>query len=190
MTQLAVQNDVDVASDTKAVPASLFKAHEDRIDQLETFAGAGSVTEVTAQLPLEVTNGTDTPDITIRDASQAEKGVVTLANQVAVDNGDATKVVTADYLKATNDIVQQLDSADEISVVGDGNAISVNSVSAGGVNTYTVSAAIASDSQQGVIQIATDSEVQAGTVNDKVVTPFEVAQHYLPLNFSALNSIP
>ena len=190
ITQLAAQADVDTAQTNKAVPAVLFKVHEDRIDALEAFAGAGSVTEVTGVDPIEVANTTDTPVISVKSATAAQIGVVTLADAAALAAGSPVKVLTGEHYKVLNDRVDSLESADDINVIGDGNAVSVSSSSAAGVTTFTVASQTASDAQEGVVQLATASEVESGTDATKATTSYGVAQTYLIKDFANLGVLP
>jgi len=190
IVRLAVQADVDTASTDTAVPSILFKGHEDRIAAVETFAGAGSVTEVTGVDPIEVANTTDTPIISVKAATAAQIGVVRLADATDLAAGDASAVSTAAHHKILDDRIDSLEAADEISVIGDGNAVAVGAVSAGGVTTYTVSAQTTSDSREGVVQLATTAEVETGTDAAKAVTSYGAAQTYLIKNFANLSNIP
>ena len=73
-------------------------------DIIQSGAGDAGVTEVQGTLPIIVTDGdTDTPIVSIRTATSALDGAVTLASAQDVVDGATGKVVTADQLKKTND---------------------------------------------------------------------------------------
>lgn len=102
------------------------------------IASAGGVTAVTGTLPIEIdiaTNGADQPIVKVKDATTAATGVVRLADETAITNGTAGRVVTADQLKGyeielTNlpggttagDVIQWTGSAWEISNEIDGGS--------------------------------------------------------------------
>jgi hypothetical protein len=190
IVRLAVQADIDTASTDTAVPSVLFKGHEDRIAAVELFAGAGSVTEVTGVDPIEVANTTDTPVISVKAATAAQIGVVRLADAADLAAGDASAVSTAAHHKILNDRIDTLEAADAINVIGDGNAVAVGSSSAGGVTTFTVATQTASDALEGVVQLATNTEVEAGADATKATTSYGVAQTYLIKNFANLSNLP
>ena len=73
-------------------------------DVIQSGTGDVGVTEVQGTLPIIVTDGdTDTPVVSVRDATTAVNGVVTLASAQDVVDGSTGVVVTADQLKTTND---------------------------------------------------------------------------------------
>ena len=73
-------------------------------DIIQSGTGDSGVTEVQGTLPIIVTDGdTETPVVSVRDATTAVNGVVTLASAQDVVDGSTGVVVTADQLKTTND---------------------------------------------------------------------------------------
>ena len=73
-------------------------------DIIQSGAGDAGVTEVQGTLPIIITDGdTDTPIVSVRDATTAVNGVVQLASAQDVVDGAVGVVVTADQLKKTND---------------------------------------------------------------------------------------
>ena len=58
-------------------------------------AGGGTVTNVSGVAPIQVTNGTSTPSISIDDASLTVKGAVTLADSTAASPSTSTAAVAA-----------------------------------------------------------------------------------------------
>lgn len=55
-------------------------------------------------------------------------------------------------------------------------------------NTGKISVNNATNSQKGVIQIATDSDISTGTATDKAVTPKQLADTYIPLSQKGANN--
>ena len=143
----------------------------------------GTVTDITATLPLESDGDLVTPVLTINQARTTTaattaadgKGtagaVAKLAEATDVAHttgtGDATAVVTADLLKATNDIVEGL-------VVSGGAVTTVTTTDADANGALTISPtsgnvvveiATAEDdgSSYGVVSVASDSDITNGT---------------------------
>ena len=153
----------------------------------------GTVTDITATLPLESDGDPVTPVLTINQARTTTaattaadgKGtagaVAKLAEATDVAHttgtGDATAVVTADLLKATNDIVEGL-------VVSGGAVTTVTTTDADGNGALTISPtsgnvvveiATAEDdgSSYGVVSVATDSDITNGTAGAGAVVTAE-----------------
>ena len=153
----------------------------------------GTVTDITATLPLESDGDPVTPVLTINQARTTTaattaadgKGtagaVAKLAEATDVAHttgtGDATAVVTADLLKATNDIVEGL-------VVSGGAVTTVTTTDADANGALTISPtsgnvvveiATAEDdgSTYGVVSVATDSDITNGTAGAGAVITAE-----------------
>ena len=153
----------------------------------------GTVTDITATLPLESDGDPVTPVLTINQArtttaaTTASDGkgtagaVAKLAEATDVAHttgtGDATAVVTADLLKATNDIVEGL-------VVSGGAVTTVTTTDADANGALTISPtsgnvvveiATAEDdgSSYGVVSVATDSDITNGTAGAGAVVTAE-----------------
>ena len=153
----------------------------------------GTVTDITATLPLESDGDPVTPVLTINQArtttaaTTASDGkgtagaVAKLAEATDVAHttgtGDATAVVTADLLKATNDIVEGL-------VVSGGAVTTVTTTDADGNGALTISptsgnvvveiATAENDgSTYGVVSVATDSDITNGTAGAGAVITAE-----------------
>ena len=153
----------------------------------------GTVTDITATLPLESDGDQVTPVLTINQArtttaataaadGKGTAGAVAKlaeATDVAHTTGtaDATAVVTADLLKATNDIVEGL-------VVSGGAVTTVTTTDADGNGALTISptsgnvvveiATAENDgSTYGVVSVATDSDITNGTAGAGAVITAE-----------------
>ena len=153
----------------------------------------GTVTDITATLPLESDGDPITPVLTINQARTETAATVAAdgkgtagavaklaeATDVAhtTGTGDATAVVTADLLKATNDIVEGL-------VVSGGAVTTVTTTNADGNGALTISPtsgnvvveiATAEDdgSSYGVVSVATDSDITNGTAGAGAVVTAE-----------------
>ena len=153
----------------------------------------GTVTDITATLPLESDGDPVTPVLTINQARTTTaattaadgKGtagaVAKLAEATDVAHttgtGDATAVVTADLLKATNDIVEGL-------VVSGGAVTTVTTTDADANGALTISPtsgnvvveiATAEDdgTTYGVVSVATDSDITNGTAGAGAVVTAE-----------------
>ena len=153
----------------------------------------GTVTDITATLPLESDGDPITPVLTINQARTETAATVAAdgkgtagavaklaeATDVAhtTGTGDATAVVTADLLKATNDIVEGL-------VVSGGAVTTVTTTDADANGALTISPtsgnvvieiATAEDdgSSYGVVSVATDSDITNGTAGAGAVVTAE-----------------
>lgn len=168
---------------------SLSAADKVKLDSMQDGADVGTVTEVTASLPLEVLNGTTEPVITIKPAGTAAVGVVRLADSTAITNGTSERVVDASQLKVVADEVVALDlKVDNLSLynfVGD-DPIQVN-VDASDNVTYSIKDA--TDSQKGAARFATNAEAEAGVAVDVYMSPSEVKAFYLTNDFTKLASV-
>ena len=148
---------------------------------------AGTVTGITATLPLEEDGDTVNPVITIRQArtsteattasdGKGTKGAVErLAENDDVKHtdgtGDAKAVVTADLLKATNDIVNSLALAPGgVTTVTSGNTDGNNALTASPTaGNVVLELKTATDSVYGVVQVADDSDITNGTAGATAV---------------------
>ena len=144
-------------------------------------ADAGTVTEVQASLPLESDGDTVTPVISIVEARTTTaagtaadgKGTAGAVHRLAesadvastTGTADPRAVVTADLLKATNDIVDGL-------ALAPGGVTTVTTTDANGNSALSISPTAgnvvielntASDAQYGVVQIASASDITNGT---------------------------
>nr|BDD47503.1 hypothetical protein 76 [Pelagibacteraceae bacterium] len=150
-------------------------------------ATAGTVTEVQASLPLESDGNKVTPVLSIveartltaaaasGDGKGTDGAVHRLAESTDVDSttgtGDPRAVVTADLLKATNDVVDALAlSPGGVTTVTttDANNNSALSISPTAGNVV-IELNTASDSQYGVVEIASASDITNGTAGASAV---------------------
>ena len=168
----------------------------------------GTVTDITATLPLESDGDPVTPVLTINqartetaatvaaDGKGTAGAVVKLAEATDVAHttgtGDATAVVTANLLKATNEIVEGL-------AVAAGGVTTVTTADANGNSALSVSPTsgnvvieieTADDSNYGVVQVASDSDIINGTSGPSAVVDASQLQDAIDnLPQTALNSI-
>ena len=171
---------------------------------------AGTVTDITATIPLECDGDTVNPVISILTARTATaagaagdgKGtagaVAKLAEAADVAHttgtGDATAVVTADLLKATNEIVEGLALAPGgVTTVtttdADGNSALSISPTAGNV-VIELSTAADDGSSYGVVQVANASDITNGTAGaSAVVDASQLADAIEPLPKTAVISV-
>ena len=147
----------------------------------------GTVTDITATLPLESDGDSVTPVLTINQARTTTaataaadgKGttgaVAKLAEATDVAHttgtGDTTAVVTADLLKATNEIVEGL-------ALAAGGVQTVTTADANGNSALTISPttgnvvveiSTSNDTTYGVVQIATATDITNGTAGASAV---------------------
>ena len=168
----------------------------------------GTVTNVTATLPLKSDSDPVDPVISIRQArtttgatsdadGEGTAGAVARLAEAAdvaatTGTGAATAVVTADLLKATNDIVNGLAlSPGGVTTVttADANTNSALSISPTAGNVV-IEINTASDSEYGVVQIADDSAITNGTPGASAIidaSQLKTAIDTLPQ--TALNSL-
>jgi len=138
----------------------------------------GLIETITVTTPLQSDNDTTNPVITIDAATETQAGYVArLANATDVHHstgsGDSDAVVTADLLKATNKLVEDLS-------VSGGAVTSVSTTNAQGNSALTISptsgnvvieldTAANDGSSYGVVQVATPSAIQSGTAGASAV---------------------
>ena len=132
----------------------------------------GLIETITTTKPLDSDNDPTNPVLSIDQATTADPGAVArLATNDDVKHtdstGNSTAVVTADLLKATNDIVEGLaTSAGGVQTVtttdADGNgALTINQPS--GNVVLEIKTAADDGSAFGVVEVATASDITAGT---------------------------
>ena len=169
---------------------------------------AGTVTGVTATLPLKSDGDAIDPVISIRQArtvtgatadGDGEGTAGAVARLAEADDvkhtdgtGSSTAVVTADLLKATNDIVNELAlSPGGVTTVTttDANSNSALSISPTDGNVV-IELKTASDSEYGVVQIADASAITNGTAGPSaVVDALQLKDAINNLPQTALNSL-
>ena len=132
---------------------AIWNQDENDWDLIQSGAGDVGVTEITGSIPIVVENGdSESPNITVNDASTSAKGVVTLASAQDVTDGSAGVVVTADQLKITNDNlagaigggVTSINAQDPLEVLTDGSEGS-------SVNAPVLKIKVAAVGQQGSV---------------------------------------
>ena len=171
-------------------------------------SNAGTVTGITASLPLESDGDAITPVISIREARTTTaagvasdgKGTDGAVHRLAeaadvvhtAGTADPRAVVTADLLKTTNDIVQGIvASAGGVVTVtyanSDGNNAIIIPDSSGAV---TLDVKTATETVYGVVNIASASDITAGTAGGgAVVDASQLKEAIENLPQTALNSI-
>lgn len=113
-----------------------------------------------------VTAESHTHQIKLPDASTTAKGVIELATDAEATAGtDTTRAINAKQLAAAKQ--SAIDSAKV--TIQTSNGITGGSTAAG--NSFTLSGVNASTSAKGVVQLATQNEVNTGTDTTKVITP-------------------
>lgn len=113
-----------------------------------------------------VTADSHTHQIKLPDATDSAKGVVQLATDAEATTGtDTTRAINAKQLAAAKQ--SAIDSAKV--TIQTSNGITGGSTAAG--NSFTLSGVNASTSAKGVVQLATQNEVNTGTDTTKVITP-------------------
>ena len=168
----------------------------------------GTVTDITATLPLETDGDTINPVLTINEArtttaaTSAADGKGTAgsvarlaeAADVVHTTGSAATdaVVTADLLKATNEVVNGLALAAggvQTVTTTDSNSNAALSISPTSGNVE-IEINTASDSEYGVVQVASDSDITNGTSGPTAVVDASQLQDAIDnLPQTALNSI-
>ena len=133
--------------------------------------------------------GTDTPastTISVRDATDVVKGVVKLASAEEITAGTSTtSVVTVAQL---NDV--KTNAFARADLTNSDGTIVLDKTGAG--NSIVISAAPATDTQAGVVEVATDAEVTAGTSTSTVMTTKQVMDEVakaLMKDFAALTAV-
>lgn len=166
--------------------AGLMTAVEaEKLAGIASGAQVGTVTTVTAAAPLHVATPASTPALTIDNASVTGRGVVQLADATAITAGTAGRVVDAAQLKVVSDAVATATAGGLSNITGTA-PISVTGTGA----TRAVAVAASSTTGAGVVQLATNAEILAGTVGDKAVTPVGAKGAFLPYNISTLTFLP
>ena len=171
-------------------------------------SNAGTVTGVTASLPLESDGDAVTPVISIVEARTTTaagvagdgKGTDGAVHRLAeaadvvhtAGTADPRAVVTADLLKSTNDIVQGI-------VASAGGVVTVTYANSDGNNAIlipdtsgavTLDVKTATESVYGVVNIASESDITAGTAGGTaVIDASQLKDAIENLPQTALNSI-
>ena len=123
--------------------------------------------------------------VVVPDATTAVKGIVQLATQDDLDNGESDRVVTADQLKVVDDKVDGALSGGIVSIVAQ-DPITVNTTDNGATtNSPHVGIEDAAVGQKGAIAIQELGTAPA-TADDVAVTPQYVGTYYVPVDFSTL----
>lgn len=113
-----------------------------------------------------VTTNSHTHQINLPDATTSAKGVIELATDAEAETGtDTTHAINAKQLAAAKQ--SAIDSAKV--TIQTSNGVTGGSSTAG--NSFTLSGVDASTSTKGVVQLATQAEVNTGTNTAKAVTP-------------------
>ena len=113
-----------------------------------------------------VTAESHTHQIKLPDATDSAKGVIELATDAEAETGtDTTRAINAKQLAAAKQ--SAIDSAKV--TIQTSNGITGGSTTPG--NSFTLRGVDALTTAKGVVQLATQSEVNAGTDTKKVVTP-------------------
>lgn len=113
-----------------------------------------------------VTDDSHTHQIKLPDASESAKGVIELATDAEAETGkDTTRAINAKQLAKAKQ--SAIDSAKV--TIQTSNGITGGSTTPG--NSFTLSGVDALTTAKGVVQLATQSEVNAGTDTKKVITP-------------------
>ena len=180
---------ISITPATATVAGSMSAIDKDKLDNIQDGADVGTVTKVSASLPLEVLDGTTEPVISVRLATPFAVGVVRLADSTAIANGTSDRVIDASQLKVVSDEVAALElKVDTLSLynfLGD-DPIVVN-VDASDNVTYSIKDA--SNVQKGAARFATSAEAEAGAATNFIMSPQSVASYYLVKDFSTLTSI-
>ena len=94
VVELATDADVAAGTSGKVVTSAQLKDTNDAISN----AGGGTVTNVTGTAPIQVTNGTSTPAISVDAATTSTSGVVVLEDASALDITSTTTAATPKYV--------------------------------------------------------------------------------------------
>jgi hypothetical protein len=168
----------------------------------------GTVTDITATLPLECDGDPVSPVLTINQArtttaatgasdGKGTKGAVNRLAEAAdvvhtTGTGATDAVVTADLLKATNEVVEGLALAAggvQTVTTTDANGNSALEISPTSGNVV-IEVNTASDSEYGVVQLASASDITNGTAGaGAVVDAAQVKAAIAPLPTSAIVSL-
>ena len=169
-------------------PGVMTAVMAEKLDGIASGAQPGTVTNVTGTAPVHVATGGTTPVISIDPASTTAAGTVQLADAAALAAGTATRVVTADQLKATNDAVATATAG------GLSNVVGTAPIKVTGTGTSrTVAIGVSSTTDVGAVQLATGAETAfsvAAPLATKAVTPAGLKANYMPLDVSLLTLLP
>ena len=94
VVEIATDADVSAGTAGKVVTSAQLKTTNDAI----SAAGGGTVTNVTGTSPIQVTNGTSTPAISVDAATTSSSGVVVLEDASALDATSTTTAATPKYV--------------------------------------------------------------------------------------------
>ena len=172
------------ASDTPNVTVNVATDTATGVVKLATNAeAAAGVSTTVAVTPAQL--ATEVADVVVPDATTAVKGIVQLATQDDLDNGESDRVVTADQLKVVDDKVDGALSGGIVSIVAQ-DPITVNTTDNGATtNSPHVGIEDAAVGQKGAIAIQELGTTPA-TADDVAVTPEYVGTYYVPVDFSTL----
>ena len=149
--------------------------------------GTGTVTDIVASLPLESDGDAETPVISILEARTSTaataaadgKGTDGAVHRLAeaddvvhtTGSADPRAVVTADLLKATNEIVQGLAvAAGGVTTVATTDANSNSSLTIAPTSgNVVIEIETADESTYGVVRLASDSDITLGTAGATAV---------------------
>ena len=170
--------------------------------------GTGTVTDIVASLPLESDGDAETPVISILEARTSTaataaadgKGTDGAVHRLAesadvvhtTGSADPRAVVTADLLKATNEIVQGLSvAAGGVTTVTTTDANSNSSLTIAPTSgNVVIEIETADESTYGVVQLASDSDITLGTAGATAVVDASQLKNAIDaLPQTALNSI-
>ena len=140
-------------------------------------ATGGLVEEITVTEPLHIDDNPTNPVIRIDEATTTDSGVVVrlaTADDVGAEGtGDNEAVVTADLLKQTNTIVNDLQlSPGGVTTVSTTNAAGNSALTVGPTSgAVVIELATANDdgTNYGVVQIASESDIENGTAGASAV---------------------
>jgi len=147
-------------------PGLISAAQLEKLNAMASGAQPGTVTKVAGTEPISVATGDTTPLISVATASTTAKGVVQLADAAAVTAGTTGLAVTADQLKATNDVMATKTTG------GITLLTATSPLAIGGSSSTTRNVAIlnASTTNKGVVQLADASAYVNGAPNRVVDT--------------------
>jgi translation initiation factor IF-1 len=123
--------------------------------------GGGGITTINGTLPAVVTGTGTTRTVAVNDGSTTAKGAVQLADTAAVTAGTAGRVVTADQLKTTNDVV----AGHTTSITN--NTTNITTIQ-GQITTLQGQVVDATTAVKGVVRLADGAAITAGTAGRAV----------------------
>ena len=144
-----------------------------------SIEAAGGATD-----PITVGGTASEVTLTVKDASVSQKGVNNLAS---TPDGAGVIATDGNLIKEHYD-----DLLGRIGVAAGGGVQSItgdNGITTSGTDSVTVSGIDATTADVGVVQLATNAEVEAGTNTTKAVTAAGVASAYVPLDLSKLTEL-